>query len=188
MIDLLKEEHADIVTASPYHPTVLDRESSWRLLLSRMCSQLYRRIAPEKLYCYTSLFRICRRPLARPDMFANNGFLGVTEYLLTAAYCGATIVEYPTPLGTRRFCRSKMRTLQVIRDHLTLMARAILLNARLRWGGLPATGQSSPLYAITDDAGSLANQISDINHPRTELAWPLEMLTAEADIQHAEAI
>lgn len=136
MIRLFHESRADIVTASPYHPAVLDRESSRRLFLSRMCSRLYHHIAPEPLYCYTSFFRVCRKEWARGDMFLDDGFLGVTEYLLVASYCGASIVEYPTPLGMRRFGRSKMRTLQVIRDHLGLMARTMRLNAWLRLSGM----------------------------------------------------
>lgn len=136
MIRLLQESRADIVTASPYHPAVLDAESSSRLFLSRWCSRLYHYLAPEQLYCYTSFFRVCRREWARGDMFLDDGFLGVTEYMLVASYCGATIVEHPTPLGTRRFGRSKMRTLRVIRDHLGLMARTMRLNAWLRLSGM----------------------------------------------------
>jgi hypothetical protein len=33
------------------------------------------------------------RHWARKDLFAANGFLGVTELLVSAAYCGAKLVE-----------------------------------------------------------------------------------------------
>lgn len=168
MIRLLEESGADIVTASPYHPAVLDRESSHRLFLSRACSQIYRYLAPEQLYCYTSFFRVCRREWARADMFSDNGFLGVTEYMLVAAYCGATIAEYPAPLGTRRYGRSKMRTLQVIADHLGLIVRTMKLNASLRLSrmlgghsGPDAIKAAMPLQAFGLDGSS---QLGMLDH------------------------
>lgn len=151
MIRRLCESHADIVTASPYHPAVLSAESSRRLRLSRACSRLYRFIVPDPLFCYTSFFRVYRRAWARPELSTAEGFLGVTEHLVTASYCGAAIVEHPTPLGTRRFGRSKMRTFQVMRAHLGLMGRTMLLNLRLNAAALlpaPLAGEEEPLYGL----------------------------------------
>lgn len=159
MIRMLRDTRADIVTASPYHPAVMDAEASRRLILSWACSRLYRWLIPEKLYCYTSFFRVYRREWTRADMSVSDGFLGVTEMLVSAAYCGAAIAEYPARLGTRRFGRSKMRTLQVIREHLGLMARTVWLNARLRLGGLMP--EEPPLYAI---AGGLEPQLARLDY------------------------
>lgn len=172
MIRLLRETRADIITASPYHPAILTEESSRRLFLSRTCSNMYRAITPEKLYCYTSFFRVCRREWARPDMFPSDGFLGVTEYLLAAAYCGATVVEFPAHLGTRKFGRSKMRTLQVIREHLRLMGQTLLLNLRLRLANAiplalaPAGGSEMPLFAIAEEQESQLEKLEYLGNLR----------------------
>lgn len=153
MIHRLLQTHADIITASPYHPAVLTPETSRRLLLSRACSRLYRFIVPDALFCYTSFFRVYRREWALPELSTAEGFLGVTEHLVSASYCGAAIIEHPTPLGTRRFGRSKMRTFQVIRAHLGLMGRMMLLNCRLNAAALLpsrlAEGEG-PLYGLGD--------------------------------------
>jgi dolichol-phosphate mannosyltransferase len=188
MIRMLEEEHADIVTASPYHPAVLNQESSRRLFLSRMCSLIYQKLAPEKLYCYTSFFRVYRRQWTRPDMFTSDGFLGVTEILLTAAYCGAAIAEYPAFLGQRRFGRSKMRTLQVIREHLTLMGHTMRLNARLRLGRVLTPSEATPLYSIADGFGAQLSRLDFVGRWHAEPPWTAEVLAAEADVEHAEAI
>lgn len=131
MVELLQAHNADIVTASPYHPAVPQAGQPRRIFLSKGASWIYSLLIPQKLYCYTSFFRLYRRPWSRGDAFTSDGFLGVTEILLSAAYCGATIVEYPTHLATRTVGRSKMRTLQVIRDHLQLMWKSLRLNLHL---------------------------------------------------------
>lgn len=190
MLRRLQEENADIVTVSPYHPAVLDNVSSHRLFLSRACSILYRFLVPEKLYCYTCLFRVYRREWARHDMFVSNGFLGVTEILLAAAYCGAAIVEYPARLGARLYGRSKMRTMQVIRDHLALLAKTAKLNLWLKLGGRPIPSASgaemgAPLYALGAGHDALLSRMD--SHVRT----PLRKL-ADTDeyfgLERAEAI
>lgn len=188
LIRLLRESHADIATGSPYHPAVLDAESSRRLFLSRYCSTIYRILAPEKLYCYTSFFRAYRREWTRSDMFVSDGFLGVTEILLAAAYCGANIVEYPSRLGSRQFGRSKMRTLQVIREHLQLMTRTMLLNLRLKLGALrPARAALlPPAHLPGDNFEAVLGRLDFLGTmPRT--AAVEDDLLGQAGIEHAGA-
>lgn len=135
MIDTLTASSADVVTGSPYHPYgKVENVRGWRLALSRTASHLYSRIVPVKLYCYTSFFRVYRREWARPALFESQGFLGVTEVLLSAAYGGARIVEYPVCLGTRTTGRSKMKVVRVILQHLRLLAKTARLNTRISRG------------------------------------------------------
>lgn len=132
MVELLLRENADIVTGSPYHPHGhVQNVVPQRLLLSKTASRMYAYLAPAKLYCYTSFFRVYRRDWARTDFFQSNGFLAVTEYLLSAARAGAKIIEYPTVMGARVTGQSKMRVAKVTLDHLRLMSRTAVLNAVL---------------------------------------------------------
>lgn len=144
MIEMLFDSRADIVTASPYHPVVqTGNAKNWRLFLSNSASQLYSFQVREKLYCYTSLFRVYRRKWCEPDvsLFCSTGFLGVTELLVAAIYRGAKIVEYPIPLKTREAGQSKMRVMRVTAGHLWLMAKIAWVNLRFRVGQLGPNDQ-----------------------------------------------
>lgn len=137
LIDALMVSRADVVTGSPYHPKgKVENVPAWRLALSRTASRMYSVIAPVKLYCYTSFFRAYRREWARPALFESKGFLGVTEVLLSAAYAGARIVEYPVRLGVRTTGHSKMKVARVVLQHLRLLARTAWLNIRISRGEL----------------------------------------------------
>jgi dolichol-phosphate mannosyltransferase len=131
MIPLLTED-VDVVTASPYHPDGGVRHiPAWRLWLSRISSALYRRVLREKLYTYTSCFRIYRRRAVLELPIQETGFEGIAEILARLDVQGAKIVEYPTVLDVRKFGQSKMKVLRTIVGHLRLLTRLVVL----RWFG-----------------------------------------------------
>jgi dolichol-phosphate mannosyltransferase len=114
------------VTASPYHPQGgVENVPSWRLLLSRGASFLYRRLCACKLYTYTSFMRAHRRRVIETITFENDGFAGFTEMLLRAGLQGYTVAEMPMVLKSRGVGTSKMKVMYTIRTHLALMRRAL---------------------------------------------------------------
>lgn len=121
----------DMVTASPYHPEGTVRNvPGWRLFLSKGASMLYRRVMRNKLYTYTSCFRVYRKSAVQDVRIRSGNFLGVVELLGHLDARGSTIVEHPATLNVRVLGRSKMKTLRTIAGHLKLMAR--LAAGRLR--------------------------------------------------------
>lgn len=123
----------DVVTASPYHPQgeVVGVEA-WRLLLSRALSRVYGLVLPGRLYTYTSCYRAYRRDALERMTLHNDGFLGVTELLVSGMLHGMKVGEMPVRLTRRRFGTSKIRILTVSFAH----ARYILqiLWSRMRGG------------------------------------------------------
>jgi polysaccharide deacetylase family protein (PEP-CTERM system associated) len=112
----------DLVTASPYHPRGSVRNvPAWRLTLSRGASFLYRQVLQQKLYTYTSCFRVFRRSAILDLSIKRAGFLGVAEIIGQLDLQGSKIVEHPTTLAVRVFGFSKMRTLWTILGHLGLL-------------------------------------------------------------------
>ena len=143
MIPLLAEG-VDVVTASPYHPQgQVKNVPRWRLFLSRSLSRLYRLVLRQKLYTYTSCFRVYRREAALGVTVERGGFFGVTEMLGRLDLAGRRIVEFPTTLEARMLGRSKMKVLKTIAGHLSLLTQLVRL--RLRPGGadgrMPAAGK-----------------------------------------------
>jgi glycosyltransferase involved in cell wall biosynthesis len=132
-------EDVALVTASPYHPSgrVLN-VPSWRLLLSKGLSALYRRVFHQKLYTYTSCFRVYRRSLVQDLSIRESGFLGVAEMLMVLDLQGKRIVEQPAVLEVRLLGHSKMKLLHTIRGHIRLLCRM----AAARWG--PARFRTGP--------------------------------------------
>ncbi len=130
MLPLLGGEVA-MVTASPYHPLGRVRNvPGWRLTLSRGSSFLYRRVLRQKLYTYTSCFRVYRRSVIADLEIKENGFLGVAEMLGRLDLQGSVIVEHPATLEVRLFGRSKMKTLRTIGGHLGLLTQLLILRIR----------------------------------------------------------
>jgi glycosyltransferase involved in cell wall biosynthesis len=128
MIPLLTDG-VDLVTASPYHPEGQVRNiPSWRLFLSKSLSHLYRAVLHQKLYTYTSCFRVYRRQSVATFELRHSGFLGVAELIAQADFTGHRIIEYPSTLEVRVLGHSKMRILRTITGHLSLLAEL----ARLR--------------------------------------------------------
>ena len=137
MIPLLTDG-VDMVTASPYHPKGAVRNvPSWRLSLSRASSFLYRHVLKQKLYTYTSCFRIYRRSAVVDLKVKEGGFLGVTEVLGRLDLGGAKIVEYPATLEVRLFGWSKMKILGTIAGHLRLLSRLLVMRIAHRGGSIP---------------------------------------------------
>jgi len=124
-------EGVDLVTGSPYHPQgKVFNVPAWRLGLSRVASFLYRRVLRQKLYTYTSCFRVYRRSAVVNLDVKETGFLGVAELLGKLDLQGSKIVECPTTLEVRLLGESKMKTARTIAGHFYLLG--VLLRARMR--------------------------------------------------------
>ncbi len=132
----------DLVTASPYHPEgrVLN-VPAWRLSLSRGASFLYRLVLRQKLYTYTSCFRVYRRSAVAELALREEGFLGVAEILARLDLQGSVIVEHPATLEVRLLGQSKMKVLRSVAGHLRLLAQL----AALRLSGQRRRQKGSPL-------------------------------------------
>jgi dolichol-phosphate mannosyltransferase len=112
----------DVVVGSPYHPKGgVENVPRWRLALSQGASVIYTRLFRTKLYSYTSCFRVYRRTALENLQIESDGFVGMAEILWRLENKGARMVEVPAVLNVRRYGQSKMRTLQVIGEHLGLM-------------------------------------------------------------------
>jgi polysaccharide deacetylase family protein (PEP-CTERM system associated) len=130
MIPLLTEG-VDVVTASPYHPEgSVKNVPYWRLFLSKGLSRLYRLVLHQKLYTYTSCFRIYRREAAVGITVQRGGFFGVAEMLGRLDLAGRHIVEFPTTLEARVLGRSKMKVLRTIAGHVSLLLQLVRLRLR----------------------------------------------------------
>jgi polysaccharide deacetylase family protein (PEP-CTERM system associated) len=121
MIPLLRDDVA-LVTASPYHPEGrVHNVPSWRLLLSKSLSRIYRIVLRQPLHTYTSCFRVYRRSAMIGTQPERDGFLGIAELLGKLALSGAAIVEYPATLEVRVLGHSKMKIVRTIAGHLGLL-------------------------------------------------------------------
>jgi polysaccharide deacetylase family protein (PEP-CTERM system associated) len=135
-----------LVTASPYHPQGQVRNvPGWRLLLSRGASFLYRRVLRQKLYTYTSCFRVYRRAAVAPLRVEESGYLGIAEMVGRLDLQGARIVEHPATLEVRMLGYSKMKTACCVAGHLKLLTRLAWL--RLFGGARPAAPAPAPTPA-----------------------------------------
>jgi polysaccharide deacetylase family protein (PEP-CTERM system associated) len=147
MIPLLTSGVA-MVTASPYHPQGAVRNvPAWRLSLSKASSFFYRHVLRQKLYTYTSCFRIYRRSAVVDLEVREGGFLGVAEVLGRLDLAGAKIVEYPATLEVRLFGWSKMKILGTIAGHLVLLSRLLVMRIANRGGSKPRESIGRPLLA-----------------------------------------
>ena len=127
----------DMVTASPYHPEGQVRSvPPWRLALSQSASRLYRLVLRQKLYTYTSCFRVYRRSSVVDLPVYAPGFLGVVEMLGQLDLHGGKIVEYPAVLDVRILGRSKMKVIKTIFAHLKMMGYLLMRRSTpQRWIG-----------------------------------------------------
>jgi glycosyltransferase involved in cell wall biosynthesis len=141
MIPLLSEG-VDLVTGSPYHPAGRVRNvAEWRLFLSKSLSRLYRLVLHQKLFTYTSCFRVYRRQSAARLEIRNSGFLGVAELLARGDLAGQRVIEYPTTLEARVLGNSKMKLIHTITGHLRLLTELVRLRFKRR--------KASPEAAVT---------------------------------------
>jgi hypothetical protein len=133
MIPQLRE-NVDVVTASPYHPDggVLN-VPRWRLTLSRGSSFLYSLVLPQKLFTYTSCFRVYRRTAITKLNLHEPGYLGVAEMVASLALRGSEIREHPAVLEARILGTSKMKVLRTIAGHLRLLSRLLRLRCMQRF-------------------------------------------------------
>jgi polysaccharide deacetylase family protein (PEP-CTERM system associated) len=139
MIPLLGPD-VDVVTASPYHPLgTVKNVPRWRLFLSRGLSQLYRLVLHQKLFTYTSCFRVYRRQSTLGVPVVRGGFFGVAEMLGALDLAGRRIVEYPATLEARVLGQSKMKVLRTITGHLGLLAHFVAARLQARNGEAAST-------------------------------------------------
>jgi dolichol-phosphate mannosyltransferase len=118
----LMTDSVDVVTASPYHPLGgVMNVPRWRLFLSRSASRLYRLMLRNKLYTYTSCFRVYRKSAVEGIQVRDGRFLGITEILWQLDRRGSQIVECPAVLEVRVLGTSKLRALRGIASHLKLL-------------------------------------------------------------------
>jgi glycosyltransferase involved in cell wall biosynthesis len=138
----------DLVTASPYHPLGQVRNvPSWRLGLSKTSSWLYSKVLRQKLFTYTSCFRVYRKSAVERLELNESGFLGIAEMVGRLDLNGARIVEHPATLEVRLFGHSKMKTLKTIVGHLGLLSK--LLSIRLRNRDRQRVGKSEKVVETT---------------------------------------
>jgi polysaccharide deacetylase family protein (PEP-CTERM system associated) len=138
----------DLVTASPYHPLGQVRNvPSWRLGLSKTSSWLYSMVLRQKLFTYTSCFRVYRKSAVERLELNESGFLGIAEMVGRLDLDGARIVEHPATLEVRLFGHSKMKTLKTIVGHLGLLSK--LLSIRLRTRDRQYAGNSEKVVETT---------------------------------------
>jgi glycosyltransferase involved in cell wall biosynthesis len=144
MIPLLRGDVA-LVTASPYHPKGhVHNVPSWRLVLSKSLSRIYRIVLRQPLHTYTSCFRVYRRSAMIGTQPERDGFLGIAELVGKLALSGAKIVEYPATLEVRVLGHSKMKIVRTIVGHLGLLASLAWQRVAQRvQGGAPAVDHGS---------------------------------------------
>jgi dolichol-phosphate mannosyltransferase len=127
MLDIIKKEKADIITASPYHPEGSTfNVPGYRLFLSKNLSNLYNIILRNKFYTYTSMFRIYRTMTIKNVDFKSKGFLSIAEMLIKAHQKGLKVIEYPATLTVRKYGNSDAKILNMIIEHLCFIAKLIL--------------------------------------------------------------
>jgi len=121
----------DLVTGSPYHPEgrVLGVRW-WRLFLSKSASALYRCVLRQKLYTYTSCFRVYRRSAVVRLELKHQGFLAIAELIAKFDLNGFNIAECPATLTARSHGLSKMNTVRVLAGHIGLLCELLALRSR----------------------------------------------------------
>ena len=126
LLDLLRPG-IDIVTASPYHPNGgVDGVPAYRLLFSKGASAMYRVLLDPRLHTYTAMYRAYRREVIERIPTEADGFLMVTELLVSALLAGYRAAEFPAVLRVRRYGQSKARVWQITRSHLRFQTRVLM--------------------------------------------------------------
>jgi len=118
---------------------------SWRLLLSKSLSRIYRVVLRQPLHTFTSCFRVYRRSATIGTQPERDGFLGVAELLGRLALAGAAIVEYPATLEVRVLGHSKMKIARTIAGHLGLLTS-------LAWQRVAQRTRVAPVVDRASDA------------------------------------
>ena len=127
MLDIIKRENADMITASPYHPEgQTENVPAYRLFLSKGLSNLYNLVSKAKFFTYTSMFRIYKAKAVKEVQFKSEGFLAMAEILINSHKGGQKIIEYPAMLTGRKFGTSNAKTLVLIKQHICFIMRILL--------------------------------------------------------------
>jgi len=120
MIEYLK--NYDIVSVSPHHPKGrVEDLPIYRLFLSKLSSLIYRLISGSNIYTFTSSARAYKSNVIKDIKFKSSGFVCFAEIMNLALMKKYKVKEYPTTLKNRQYGESKMKTLNVIFEHLRLM-------------------------------------------------------------------
>ncbi|MDD3089532.1 MAG: glycosyltransferase family 2 protein [Candidatus Omnitrophica bacterium] len=126
MLDIIKKEGADIITASPYHPKGrVEGVPPNRLVLSKGLSVIYSVLLRQRIYTYTSMFRIYRVSMLDKVRFNSDGFLSQAEVLIKALKRGYKVIEYPATLSRRQYGVSSAKVAKVIKEHLRFIWRLV---------------------------------------------------------------
>jgi dolichol-phosphate mannosyltransferase len=127
LVEEMIEAKADVAVASPYHPEGgVQGVGAWRLVLSKVCSAIYRVISPVPLYTYTSIFRAYRWAVIENVKFESDGFVSAAEILIHAAEQGYQVIEVPMVLRARQLGTTKMKIVRTIGLHLAMMSTILL--------------------------------------------------------------
>ncbi|MCA9237909.1 MAG: glycosyltransferase family 2 protein [Planctomycetales bacterium] len=119
----LLADGVDMVTASPYHPQGgVDNVPAWRLRISQLATRMYGVAMGRRMTCYTSCYRVYRRPAVVNLPVQSAGFVGVAELMCRLIASGGAVVEHPARLRSRVAGHSKMRVARASLGHLRLMA------------------------------------------------------------------
>jgi polysaccharide deacetylase family protein (PEP-CTERM system associated) len=143
MIPMLTEG-VDLVTASPYHPRGGVRDvQRWRISLSMWASAAYRLALRQKLYTYTSCFRVYRRSSVLGLELREAGYMGMGEMIGLLHLQGGRTIEWPATLEARVLGLSKMKVLRNTLGHLRVLTRLAALRVlrALPWAGKPEKGE-----------------------------------------------
>jgi dolichol-phosphate mannosyltransferase len=134
LLALLKGD-VNIVTASPYHPQGhVVGVPTYRLVLSRGSSFLYRILVNRHVYTYTCLFRAYRGQVVRSIHFDSNDFLAGTELLVKAMLKGYRVAEFPAVLHRRTNGVSKARIVRTIVSHMKFQAAVLFYRMQSTMG------------------------------------------------------
>jgi len=127
LVEEMIEAKADVAVASPYHPEGgVQGVGAWRLVLSKVCSAIYRVISPVPLYTYTSIFRAYRWAVIENVKFESDGFVSAAEILIHAAEQGYRVIEVPMVLRARQLGTTKMKIVRTIGRHLAMMSTILM--------------------------------------------------------------
>ncbi|RMH59806.1 MAG: hypothetical protein D6679_00620, partial [Candidatus Hydrogenedentota bacterium] len=116
----------DVATGSPFHPDGYRAGFPWyRFLFSISVFHLYKWALAGHCCVHTMTcgFRAYRQEVLPKIISESDDFLATAEMLVNAMRHNLTIVEYPTTVTDRRFGRSKLPTLRMIRRHLGLIGK-----------------------------------------------------------------
>ena len=125
ILEQLTDEY-DLVTASPLHPDGHWNFPLHRFVTSRGVAMLYKFALGskrQKIYTFTSGFRVYRKKILPDIMPDANDFLATAEMIINALLKGYRIKEYPCVVYDRLFGQSKLRTLATAKSHLKLIAK-----------------------------------------------------------------